>query len=141
MGDLADRLGELASVPSRASRGAADRITDLIQGQYATGEDPYGDAWADLSERTLERHGPPPLTDTGDMADGSIAKPAQGAGIEITIPFPGGIHQTGARRGTWRMPKRPILPDGDEMPPAWDDAIAASARESFNGTMRGKGRR
>lgn len=136
MGDLADRLGELASVPSRASRAAADGINEALRDQFEDGVDPYGKAWAPLAPRTLAKHGEPPLQGEfgdrpGDMAEGTIARPARGAGIEIEVPFPGGIHQTGASAGPWSMPARKILPEGEELPPAWDEAISEALDEAF----------
>lgn len=138
MGELADRLGELASVPSRASAGAAEGINAALEEQFASGTDPYGNAWADLAPRTLLKHGPPPLTETGDMRDGTFAKPSRGAGVELTVPFPGGIHQTGAKRGNWVMPARKILPEGGELPDTWKAAIDDALDEAFGKTMGGR---
>lgn len=138
MGDLADRLGELAQVPSRAARDAADGINAALEEQFESGVDPYGEAWAPLAERTLLKHGEPPLTETGDMRDGTMAKPSRGAGIEITVPFPGGIHQTGAKRGAWVMPARKILPEGAELPGPWKDAIDEAVAAAFGKTMGGR---
>lgn len=136
MGLLADRLADLAQIPSRAARGAADGINLAIQDQYATGTDAYGRALAPLAERTLEKHGEPALqgefgSRPGDMAEGTLATPGNGAGIEISIPFPGAIHQTGAKNGNWRMPARRMLPQGKTMPAAWKAAIDASLKEAF----------
>lgn len=136
MGQLADRLGELGTIPSRASRGAATRISGLLREQFDEGVDPYGHAWATLSDRTLLKHGAPPLTDSGDMGEGTEASAARGAGIEITVPFPGAIHQTGAKRGPWRMPARKILPEGGELPPAWKEEIDEELGETFGKVMR-----
>lgn len=135
MGELADRLGELAEVPSRASARAAEGINAALERQFEDGTDPYGASWAPLAERTLLKHGEPALTETGDMRDGTFAKPSRGAGVELTVPFPGGIHQTGAKRGAWVMPARKILPEGGELPEPWREAIDEALDEAFGKTM------
>jgi hypothetical protein len=135
MGDLADRLGELAQVPSRAAAAACDGINLALEQQFADGVDPYGAAWAPLAERTLLKHGEPALTETGDMRDGTMAKPSRGAGIELTVPFPGAIHQTGAKRGAWVMPARKILPEGGALPDAWKEAIDEAMADAFGKAM------
>lgn len=131
MGELADRLGELASIPSRASARAAENINAALEEQFENGTDPYGQSWAPLAERTLLKHGEPALTETGDMRDGTFAKPSRGAGVELTVPFPGGIHQTGAKRGNWIMPARKILPEGGALPDAWREGIDEALDEAF----------
>lgn len=146
MGKLADRLGELSTVPSRAAKIAAEKINEQIREQFADGTDPYGRPWEGLAARTLEKHDEPPLQGEfgarpGDMAEGTRALPARSAGIEFTVPFPGGIHQTGAAKPpNWRMPARKILPDGGDLPPEWRSAVDDATREAFASTM-GKGRR
>ena len=141
MGQLADRLGELASVPSRAAKGAAERINEELVRQFEEGVDPYGKPWEALAPRTLLKHDEPPLQGEfgqrpGDMADGTIASPGSGSGVELTVPFPGAIHQTGARKPpSWRMPARKILPDKGTLPESWREAIDASVSEAFAKTM------
>ena len=143
MGQLADRLGELAQVPSRASRAAAEAINAAVEEQFEEGTDPYGRPWAALAPRTLLKHGEPPLQGEfgarpGDMAEGTVARPGRGAGIELSVPFPGAIHQTGASSGNWRMPARPILPQRGQLPPKWKAAIDAAMKEAFASSMGGK---
>ena len=77
MSGLADRLADLANVPSRAARAVAFDLEGFVRGEFAEGVDPYGDPWTELADATLDkgRH-PPPLTDTGEllvlMPDGFI---------------------------------------------------------------------
>lgn len=146
MGDLSDRLDELSRIPSRAATAASASINELLSDQFANGTDPYGNAWAGLADRTLLKHPEPPLQAEfggvpGPMAEGTFARPMSGAGIELTVPFPGGIHQTGAKRSpNWRMPKRAILPDKGTLPAAWKSAIDAAMSDAANSAMRGGGR-
>ncbi len=95
MGGLADRLADLASIPSRIARDVADDLNDLMEDGFAAGQDAYGRAWEPLAPRTLRRHGPPPLTHTGEMRSETVARPTAGAGVTLTAPFPAGIHMTG----------------------------------------------
>lgn len=122
LGRLAETIDALANVPSRAARPVADAINDLLEEEFEEGKAPNGIAWASLAPRTLKRHGPPPLTHTGEMRDGTVAAPTAGKGVAITVPFPGGIHQTGASDGDWHMPARPILPVNG-LPAKWKKAI------------------
>jgi hypothetical protein len=119
MGNLARHLDSLAAVPSRASKEVAERITDLLAEQFEAGVDPYGNPWAPLAERTLRKHGAPPLQAEfggvpGPMAEGTIARTKSGA--------------------AWRMPARKILPEGGRLPAAWKRAI----EESVAGALRRK---
>jgi hypothetical protein len=119
--NLNARLRELASVPSQAAKEASTEIASLIQEEFDAGNDAYGKAWAPLRPATLKkgRH-PPPLTDTHEMRESVEVKPMKGAGIQITLnETPAIFHQ----KGTRKMAKRPILPDGKDMPPKWEEAI------------------
>lgn len=142
MGELADRIGELAQIPSRISKAVADRLSDLIAEQFEEGVDPYGRPWAALAERTLRKHDEPALQaefggQPGPMAESARAFPMRGAGVALTVDFPGGIHQTGAKRGAWRMPKRAILPDEGELPEAWARAIETELDLAFGRSAKG----
>lgn len=130
---LSNRVGDLSRIPSQAARASAEKINVLLERQFEEGVDPYGRPWASLAPATLEKHGEPPLQGEfgdrpGDMASGTMATPSAGAGIQITVPFPGGIHQTGAPASN--MPRRAILPDASTLPPEWKEAINESVRES-----------
>ena len=131
--NLNARLRELASVPSQAAKEASDEISKLIQEEFDAGNDAYGKAWAPLRPATLKkgRH-PPPLTDTHEMRDSIEVKPMQGAGIQITLnETPAIFHQ----KGTEKMAKRPILPDGPRMPDSWDTAIHEATDEAVQRRM------
>lgn len=130
---LAERLADLSRIPSRVAGDAADEISTLIQGEFASGNDPYGQPWATLADATIARgRSAPPLTDTGALAEGLEVTPMQGAGIEISFSEAyGAFHQT----GTVNMPPRPILPT-DQMPEAWSQAIAGSFARSMGEAMK-----
>lgn len=123
MGRLAENIGKLAGVPSRASRRVAQELRPLIQEQFDEGADPYGRSWKPLAPSTIDRgRFPPPLTDTGEMRDGIRVQPMRGAGVSITIPHPAQCHQTGWIGPQGTGPARPILP-GRGMPPRWQEVI------------------
>lgn len=129
---LADRVADLAEVPSRAAARIASELEDLIQGEFDGGEDPYGQGWESLAQATLDKgRTPPPLTDTRAMRNSLAVRPMQGAGVSITIAHPAAPHQTGWDGTQGSGPSRPILPMRD-MPPAWqtviDEAIEAEFR-------------
>lgn len=140
MGGLADILGELATVPSRVAAGVAADLNKLLESEFAGARDAYGNEWAPLKKRTLLKHGPPALTHTGEMRAGTYAAPGKGAGVVLEAPFPAGIHQTGAGTPStsdpgeqWGMFARPIFPDGEELPPAWEAAIEKRLAAAFGG--------
>lgn len=143
MGNLTDHLVALSEVPSRAAKEIAAGLNEELADQFDRGVDPYGNPWAKLAERTLLKHGEPPLQaefggGPGPLAEGTMAQAARGAGVSISVPFPGGIHQTGARKGAWRMPARKILPEGGELPPAWRQVIDKAIGKAFKkGGRRG----
>jgi len=76
---------------------AAPEIRALVRQQFTQGTSPYGTAWAPLAPATLKKHGPPPLTDTGEMK-GGIEVGASGTTIEVWVPAPASLHQGGWRR-------------------------------------------
>ena len=123
MGQLAARLRDLAEVPSRVARRVSAELGALIEDEFDAGADPYGRAWKELAPATLAkgRHDPP-LTDTSQMRAGVRVAPLQRAGVAITIPHPGGPHQTGWSGPQGDGPARPILPTG-VMPALWREAI------------------
>ncbi len=132
-GDLIDRLGELASVPSRVAKDASKRIAKLIDDQFNNGVDPYGNPWAPLMPATLKKgRRPPPLTDTRAMRDGVSVAPRAGAGVAIEIDADYAQFHQG---GTANMEARPILPAESELPDEWQDAIESSLHKAFGGVM------
>ena len=134
MGKLEDRIADLANIPSRASAEASKEIANLIELEFADGSDPYGKEWQPLSEATLEKgREPPPLTDTWDLRSTIDVQPMRGAGISITLEATyAPPHQTGWHGKQGSGPARPILPDRDELPETWQEAIeSAIERELY----------
>ena len=132
MGQLADRVADLASVPSRAAARVSRELEYLIGLEFDEGADPYGTAWKPLAKATLSRgRTPPPLTDSRDMRDSLRVRPLAGSGIGITIDHPAAPHQTGWSGPQGSGPARPILP-AREMPPLWAEAIEAAIAAEYN---------
>lgn len=135
LGQLERNLGKLAGVPAQIAGDASDSIAELIDEEFEAGNDPYGRPWAALAQATLDKgRGPPPLTDTEAMRESVVVAPMQGAGISITIDHPGGVHQTGARKGAWSMPARPVLPDAT-FPATWKKALDTAAQARLDATL------
>lgn len=126
MGRLAENIGKLASVPSRASARVAVEIKALIQQEFDAQADPYGNAWAPHAPATIERHGSHAILDlSGDMRRSLDVRPMRGAGVSITIDHPSEDHQTGWDGPQGKGPARPILPRAG-LPPLWKEAIDAA---------------
>lgn len=131
MGQLADRIADLASVPSRAAARVSREIEGLIQEQFDVGADPYGTAWAPLADSTVARgRTAPPLTDSGAMRGSLRVAPMAHAGVGVTISHPAAPHQTGWHGRQGSGPARPILPAG-VMPARWAEAIEVAVTEEF----------
>jgi len=81
---------------------------------FGTSTDPSGEAWKALKKRVGK-----PLYKEGHLR-GSFTVSVRRGRISITSDHPGAAtHQYGDRsRG---IPARPMLPTGDEIPPAWDN--------------------
>jgi hypothetical protein len=129
MGHLADRIADLAEVPSRAAKRVSLELVALLQEEFDEGHDPYGTAWKPLVEATLAKRSQtslPPLTDTAKMRASLRVRPMRGAGVAITIDHPAAPHQTGWAGPQGSGPARPILPARSELPADWIDAIEAS---------------
>lgn len=127
---LADRLGELATVPSRASRRIAERLSAELLSQFDRGVDPYGAPWKPLAKSTVIRKGHSTiLVDTHRMELETMALPRGGAGVELVSTEVAGFHQF----GTKNMPARPVLPSRAELPLAWQaivrEEIAAAYKQ------------
>ena len=128
MGQLAKTIGELARVPSRAAPAVAKALTKLVQREFTTGTDPYGNPWKPLAASTIRRRpwrGPPPLTDTRTMRRTLSIRPTQGAGLSMTIAHPAAPHQTGWAGSQGSGPARPIFPMYG-LPATWRAAIKAA---------------
>jgi hypothetical protein len=137
MGRLADRVRDLAKVPSRAAAPVAKAIKGLIAEEFEAQADPYGNAWQPHADATVERWGEHPILDlTGNMRGGIDVSPMRPAGVAVTIPHPGAPHQTGWSGPQGSGPARPILPGGT-MPARWREAIRAEVSEAFHATAKG----
>lgn len=131
--DLQRTLRKLALVPSQVASEASKGIASLIDQQFDAGVDPYGQAWAPLSDATIAKgRGAPPLTDDGDLRASVDVKPMPGAGISVTFDDPGVHHQYGTRD----MPARQIFPNRG-MPDTWQREIADAAEAAFERSQRG----
>jgi hypothetical protein len=131
MGQLAQRLNDLARVPSRAVAKVSREIGRLIQEEFDVGADPYGTAWKPLAAATVDKgRTPPPLTDTRAMRNSVRVKPLSGAGVGVTVSHPAAPHQTGWHGKQGDGPARPILPSG-VMPAKWNEAIKVVIDEEF----------
>ena len=132
MGHLADRVADLAEVPSRASAAIAGDLEGLIQDEFDAGTDPYGQPWKALAPATVARgRTAPPLTDTGAMRASAHVRPMRPAGVALSIDHPAAPHQTGWSGPQGTGPARPILPARSELPPDWQDVIADRVEAEF----------
>ncbi len=126
---LSANLAELSDVPSRAARGAAARINVALQEQFDGEHDPDGRPWAKLLPQTVRRKGGDSriLQRTGEMREGTYARPSQGSGIEISSVEYASFHQT----GTKHMTKRPVLPAQDGLPDEWTEIVDDEVAKAF----------
>lgn len=137
IGKLAARIDRLRTTPMDVRERIAKRLEGLIQEQFDAGSDPYGNSWAPLADYTIERgRTPPPLTDTGEMRGDLRVRPARGAVVEISIPHPAGVHQTGWTGPLSSGPARPILPKGSQLPPRWKEVIDTEVRRDVEDKLR-----
>lgn len=131
IGQLAERIADLARVPSRAAPVVAKRIGDLIEDEFSAEADPYGNAWLPHAESTVQRWGRHPILHlSGDMHRSVDVRPMAGAGVSVTIDHPAAPHQTGWDGPQGSGPARPILPAGT-MPARWREAIGAAVTQEF----------
>ena len=118
---------ELARLPHKLAVRAAPLISAELRDQFRAGVDPYGAPWAPLKPSTLKRHGPPPLTDTGALANGTRAYPGRGGILVVIGRSYGAFAQTGFRVGRTRVSPRRILPHRG-LPASWRRILDTSAR-------------
>lgn len=132
--DLASALAELEGIPSRIAREVADGINEELASQFDRGTDPYGKPWAPLRPETVRRKSGDAriLRRADELSASTEARPSAGAGIEITSIEYGQFHQS----GTKHMPRRAVLPDEGELPPAWLDIIDAATEKAFAKVLR-----
>ncbi len=132
--DLADTLAELEDIPSRIAAEVASGITEEIRQQFDRGCDAYGKPWAPLKPQTVRRKAGDRrvLRRTDVLSSETVARPTAGAGIEITSVEYGMRHQG----GTKHMVARQVLPDGGELPEAWQELIESAADRATAKAMR-----
>ncbi len=133
LGLLQASMARLAKVPSQLAGDVTEKIADEIRAEFAAGQDPYGRAWAALSQATLTRgRFAPPLTDTGDTIDSLEVKPMAGAGVSISFGTEyAGFHQT----GTKNMPARQPLPTAG-FPSSWSKILSEAAEKKVAEALR-----
>ena len=139
IGKLEHTLRRLIEVPRRAAVIAAPQITRELQREFAAGRDPYGVAWAKLRPSTLRKHGPPPLTDSRTLRDGTraIVARANYAGIRVQLgAMYGYFAQVGFRVGKTRVPPRRVLPSRG-LPAAWRNILVQAAKRAAREAARG----
>lgn len=117
---LADNGAEAASV---AAAGAVEKV---VEAEYTEGKGPDGKPWAAKADGT-----PSHLQKSGAMRSGSQVVPGV-KGVTVRIPKPGGFHQG----GTSRMASRPLVPDGDQLPPQWEQPVAEAVRRVITDGVR-----
>lgn len=131
---MAEKLKSLATVPAAAASKGATKLEELVEAEYAEGQDPAGKPWVPLAPATRRRgRTPPPLTASGAMR-GETKVVAKGTTIEGSSPHPAELHESGTRH----MPARPIAPNAAALPPRWAGALTASADEAARELLEGK---
>lgn len=100
----------------------------LIKQGFDTEQDPSGRSWRPLADSTIQKKGHDRiLYDTGAMRQSyRVYVLENGVQIRSLVPY-SSYHQTGARSGAWRLPKRRTLPDrGLE---TWRETLVSAARD------------
>ncbi len=132
--DLADRLAELEGLPSRIAKEVAQGIGVLVANQFESSIDPYGRPWKPLLKQTLKRKGGDSriLRRTDNLAGNTRVAASQGSGVDIISIDYGQVHQT----GTKHMVARKILPDGSNLPKAWEAVIEEASARAFKKALK-----
>lgn len=130
---IAQMAAGLSSLSSNAklaiSRRIAERSEALIAQGFAEEKAPDGSKWDPLKYRDGK-----PLDKTGDLKDSFTAK-AIGTGVSIESSSPVFVHhQHGAPRAN--IPRRQMVPNDGELPPAWSEAFEEEAEEFIGEAMR-----
>ncbi len=131
--DLAARLADLENIPSRIASEVAEGITAEIRQQFDAGVNAYGAPWRPLLPSTVRRKRGDTriLRRTDALSSSATAAPQSGAGVEVGMLDYGGVHQAGET-----IAKRAILPDGDDLPPAWQAIIETATEKAFAKALR-----
>lgn len=133
--DLSERLAELEGIPSRVAKEVASGIGALVADEFASGHDAYGRVWSPLLPSTVRRkHGDTRiLRRTDKLSAETRVTPSQRSGVEIVSIYYGGVHQAGDPP---RMVARPILPDGADLPKAWETLIQNATDRAFKKALK-----
>jgi hypothetical protein len=127
---IASAIRALAHVPSRASRGAADSISTLIQRQFDTGTDPYGRRWKALKPSTIKKKGHAQIgVDSHRMRESIDVRPMSGAGVQITVE---------PDYAAYFSRRRPLFPDRG-LPRTWQKAITGALNKEAKAALAGTG--
>ncbi len=129
--DLQARLAELEDIPSRIAKEVAEGISALVADEFAGSHDPYGRPWKPLLPSTVKRKGGDSriLRRTDVLSSETTAKSASGAGVDVVSIDYGGVHQEGNPKNG--MVARKILPDGSDLPKAWEKIIEEASARAF----------
>lgn len=120
------RLKALAGggIAARVAAKAAPLVDEALKKTIRAGTTPAGAAWA-----PMKRGGGRPLANAASQ----VTTKASGAMIVATLTGPAVFHD----QGTAHAPRRQVLPETGETPPAAEQALERAARETFDEVMRG----
>ena len=123
LNDAVAKIEAYGSAPTKIAQVAAGKIASIVDEQFALQVDANGNPWAAHEPSTVERWGEHPILDlTGAMMGGAQVT-ANGSTIEVRVDDPAGYHQSGTRN----MAARPIVPEGSDLPPAYEVALQQAA--------------
>ncbi len=109
-------LSNLHSVPSQVAPIAAPKLTERMQQDARSGQDPYGRGYAPHELATVKRWGPHPvLRMSGDGVGSLRAVPAGGSGINVEVDQ----HMVFTQAGTPTQVVRAVLPNRPQLPASY----------------------
>jgi hypothetical protein len=128
--ELASLIANLDNLAENGADAVAAKLEPALQGvidrEYEQGRGPSGETW-----KAKQDGQPSHLQKSGAMRAGTqVVRGVKG--ISVKIPSPGGYHQG----GTSRMAARPLVPDGDPLPPEWEKAAEQAAIETIVGSLK-----
>lgn len=163
--DLRRKMAAIADGHLRrnVNKVCAEAAVKLLDDEFRSSTDPYGNPWAPLSSRSGK-----PLMDTGTHLRNGLAAQATDSGFTVSTAFKGAaVHQYGAvivpknakalafkvrgapmkssRRGKASMvfakkitiPRRQYMPEG-ELGPKWEKGLGAAADDAMRDLMGGR---
>jgi hypothetical protein len=136
VGQLAERIGDLANVPARVAARVSEELELELQADFAAGTDPYGDPWAPLAPATEARGGTAAPLTPGSMLDSLRVAPLSGAGVGIALAHPAEIHQKGWTGPRGSGPARPMVPDRDTLPEKWREILGAATEDEIQEALK-----